>query len=220
MVGTVPLRRRSCAKIPEVSMAPRAGIRTFDPVALAHHECDAWVGYYRRDWRLVLRAAVGMVRVGFGMPWPRTLYGAWLVLRANQVWAPYPDNDPDAARELMRRFYALLKGDQGLAIDPVEASRREVEWWRIHRELQRERTEDDETALVAALARLYAYVYGADEGPVTEAARYRALAMRTSDAWVADGCDLADARVTEERHLLVRSYSSLLDAVAGQADPH
>jgi hypothetical protein len=30
--------------------------------------------------------------------------GAWLVLRANQVWAPFPDNDPDAARALMKRF--------------------------------------------------------------------------------------------------------------------
>jgi hypothetical protein len=165
-------------------MAPRRGIRSFDPVALAHHECDAWVGYYRRDWRLVLGAAVGMVRVGFGMPWPRTLYGAWLVLRANQAWAPYPDNDPVAARDLMRRFYALVKRDQGLAIDPVEASTREVEWWRIHRELQRERTDADEGELVAALARLYSYVYDTDEAPVTEAARHRVLAMRTSDAWV------------------------------------
>jgi hypothetical protein len=39
---------------------------TFDPVRLGGHECDTWVGYYRRDWRLVLWAAVGMVRVGFG----------------------------------------------------------------------------------------------------------------------------------------------------------
>jgi len=39
----------------------------FDPVKVAAHECDAWVGYYRRDWRLVLTSAVGMVREGFGM---------------------------------------------------------------------------------------------------------------------------------------------------------
>ena len=34
-------------------------------------------------------------RAGFGMNRVRTLQGAWYVLRANQVWAPYPDNDPD-----------------------------------------------------------------------------------------------------------------------------
>ena len=70
-------------------------MRTFDPCRLGTAECDAWVGYYRRRWFTVLSAAVRMVRVGFGMPWPHTLYGAWLVLRANQLWAPVPDNDPD-----------------------------------------------------------------------------------------------------------------------------
>ena len=39
-----------------------------------------------------------------------TLYGAWLVLRANQLWAPQPDNDPDGARRTMQRFYALVAG--------------------------------------------------------------------------------------------------------------
>ena len=46
------------------------------------------------------------------MSWPKTLFGAWLVLRANQVWAPFPDNDPDKARRLMRRFYAMLGTDR------------------------------------------------------------------------------------------------------------
>ena len=30
-----------------------------------------------------------------------------LVLRANQLWAP-ADNDPDACRRVMARFYALV----------------------------------------------------------------------------------------------------------------
>jgi hypothetical protein len=187
---------------------------SFDPVLLGGHECDAWVGYYRRDWRLVLRAAVGMVWVGFGLSRTATLRGAWYVLRGNQVWAPYPDNDPDAARRYMTRFYALVTRVQGLAIDPVEAARLEVDWWHEHRILQRERTDDDESALVDALARLYAYVYARPDGDVREAAADRARAMRVSDDWVADGCDPADPRVDEERRLLVRSYSRLLDAVS------
>jgi hypothetical protein len=190
-------------------------IRSFDPVTLGHHECDAWIGYYRRDWRLVLGSAIGMVREGFGMSWPKTLYGAWLVLRANQAWAPYPDNDPEVARARMRRFYSLVDREHSLGINPEEAARREIAWWRIHRELQRERTGDDERELVAALAHLYAYIYDSDEASVTEAARHRALAMRTSDAWVADGCAPADPRLADERQDLVRSYSALLDAVTG-----
>jgi len=64
------------------------------------------------------------------------LQGAYCVLRANQVWAPYPDNDPDAARDLMRRFYALVVKDSDLSLDPVKAAELEVEWWRLHREHQ------------------------------------------------------------------------------------
>ena len=77
-------------------------MRSFDPVRLGGYEADAWVAYYQRRWGTFLRAAIGMVREGFGMPRARTLRGAWLVLRANQAWAPYPANDPDRARALMR----------------------------------------------------------------------------------------------------------------------
>jgi hypothetical protein len=192
---------------------PTANPWTFDPVRLAAHECDAWVGYYRRDWWLVLRSAVGMVKVGFGMGRIATVLGAWWVLRANQVWAPYPDNDPDRAREFMRRFYALAARAHGLTIDPVEAARREVAWWREHRVLQRERSDADEAALVTALADLYAYVYGRPVQCMLAPAQDRALAMRVSDAWVADGCRPEDPRVGEERRLLVRSYARLLDVV-------
>lgn len=195
-------------------MAGRGTPWSFDPVRLGGHECDAWVGYYRRDWRTVLTSAVGMVRVGFGLSWPDTLRGAWWVLRGNQVWAPYPANDPDAARDYMRKFYALVARVHRMPIDPVEAARREVAWWHEHRVLQRERTDDDETALVDALTDLYAYVYDRPPGALRPAAADRALAMRVSDAWVADGCVLADPRLREERRLLVRSYSSLLDAVS------
>ena len=31
------------------------------------------------------------------------------MLRANQLWAPQTDNDPDGARAAMERFYTLLK---------------------------------------------------------------------------------------------------------------
>ncbi len=185
----------------------------FDPVRLGRAECGAWLGYYTRNWPQVLRAAVVMVREGFGMPWPRTLLGAWYVLRGNQLWAPYPENDPDGARAAMRRFYALLARDHHLRIDPARAAELEVDWWHEHRVLQRERSDDDETALVAALVRVYAYVYGVSPAALEPAARARALAMRVSDAWVADGCRPDDPRIRQERRLLVESYARLLDAV-------
>ncbi len=196
----------------------------FDPVRVGGHECDAWVGYYQRDWRMVLRAAVGMVRDGFGFSWPRTLRGAWLVLRANQAWAPYPDNDPDAAVRYMTRFYALLRRPALVAprtallinpgLDPSEAARLEVDWWREHRDLQHSRSGEDDSRLVAALSALYAYVYAVDPSAVSAAAADRARAMRISDDWVAAGCRAHDPRIRQERAALVSSYSQLLDALA------
>jgi hypothetical protein len=188
------------------------GARDFDPVALGNAECDGWAAYYRREWRPFLRAAFGMVRIGFGLSWPKTVRGAWYVLRANQVWAPYPDNDPPRAREYMRRFYALVVRDGGLQLDPGEAARREVEWWRIHRVHQREDdlSEDD---LVASLVDLYSYVYDVAPESVQDAARHRVVAMRHSDAWVEAGHELDDPLLAAERAELIASYTALLAAV-------
>src|SRR3981081_4612264 len=81
-------------------------MRSFDPRAVGRLECRAWAPYYQHRWVPFLLASVGLVRSAFRMSWPRTLLGAWLVLRANMVWAPYPDNDPANAPALMRRFYS------------------------------------------------------------------------------------------------------------------
>ena len=193
-------------------MADGHGPRSFDPVQLGRTECDAWVAYYRHEWRKLLGSSVGLVSVGFGMSRRRTLIGAWYVLRANMVWAPYPDNDPDAAREYMRRFYALVVADGQLRLDPAEAARREVDWWRVHRVHQREEgvSEDD---LTKSLVELYSYVYSVDGSAVHEAAVQRMLAMRVSDEWVDAGCDLDDSRLVEERQRLVASYTALREAV-------
>ena len=182
-------------------------MRSFDPRAVGSWECRAWETYYRRKWGAFLVASVVLVRAAFRMSWWRTLVGAWLVLRANMKWAPFPDNDPDAARALMRRFYQLLQA----GLDTRKAAELEVEWWRVHREHQCVDGSGD--ALVVALQDMYAYVYSVDKGEVRQAAELRAEAMDVSDAWVDAGCDPADLRLAEERALLVRSYSSLLTAV-------
>jgi hypothetical protein len=191
---------------------PASPMRSFDPRVVGTVECRAWETYYRREWGPFLVASVRMVRAAFRMSWPRTLRGAWLVLRANQAWAPVPDNDPQAARELMCSFYGLLAaGEPGARFDPVRASELEVEWWRAHRAHQG--GEESFESLAGALTDLYAYTYGADPGDVRRAAELRAEAMDVSDAWVAAGCDPSDPELARERALLVRSYAALLAGV-------
>jgi hypothetical protein len=187
-------------------------MRSFDPRRVGTLECTAWVTYYRREWLRFLRAAFSLTRHSFALSWPATIYGGWLVLRANQLWAPYPDNDPDGARRCMQRFYGLVRRRHGEPRDIVEAARLEVEWWRVHRDLQR-RHAGDEAVLADALAALYAHVYAVPAADVAPAAQQRALAMRHSDRWVADGRDPASPLIALERGELIRSYSSLRMAV-------
>jgi hypothetical protein len=187
--------------------------RSFDPNRVGRLECVTWVTYYRRDWPRFLRAAVSVTRHAFGLSWPAALYASWLVLRANQLWAPPVDNDPDGARQAMRRFYSLLHRRHHETYDPTVAAALEVDWWRIHREHQRHGSELDEQSLIEALAALYSYVYGVPKDAVRMAAEQRALAMRLSDRWVSQGCDLASPLVAQERAALVRSYAALLAAI-------
>jgi hypothetical protein len=189
-------------------------MRTFDPVRLGGYEADAWVAYYHRRWMTFLRASLGLVREGFGLPFTHTLRGGWLVMRANQAWAPYPDNQPDRARALMRQFYALVARTNRETFDLDAAARLEVEWWRVHRYLQRESPDGSVEPLTQALAELYAHVYGVPLAEVREAAAHRAEAMRISDGWVEAGQDPASPEITRERDELIQGYRLLRGAVA------
>ncbi len=188
-----------------------SALLSFDPVEVGNLETDLWVTYYRRQWARFLVSSLRVVHGTFGMDWLRTVHGAWLVLRANQLWAPSP-GDPDGALRCMRRFYALLLLTHGVPADPARAARLEVDWWAAHREHQYERGSDD-GPLVTALARLYAYVYDTAEEAVRSAAQHRARAMDFSDRWVAAGRDPASPLIAGERAELVRCYAALLAAV-------
>jgi hypothetical protein len=188
-----------------------SGAWQFDPVVLGRSECDAWAAYYRREWVAFLRSAVSMVRTGFGMSRWRSLVGAWYVLRANQAWAPFPDNDHAAAVEYMRRFYALVARSGHPYLDPARAATLEVTWWRVHR--QHQRAKDVTTQeLVDSLNAVYSFVYDALPDHTEKAARLRVEAMDLSDAWVQAGCDRADPQLAAERRALVASHSALRQA--------
>ena len=207
---------QALAGLRAVALARPARARSFDPNRVGGRECRAWAAYYREEWATLLVVSVGLVSAGFRMSWWRTLKGAWLVLRANQLWAPYPTNDADGARRCMERFYRLVAEDSGVELDTVEAARREVEWWRVHREVQRGDGADvvvRRAAVVDALVSLYAFVYDARPDDVRPAAVLRAEAMDLSDRWVEEGCDMASPVLAAERAALVRSYAALLAVV-------
>jgi hypothetical protein len=183
-----------------------------DPSRAADLECAAWVAYYQRRWLTLLAAAVGLLHAGLGMSWPRTVRAAWFALRAIQLWAPIPDNDPDGARRYLRRFYALVKATHGRPGDPAEAARLEVEWWRVHRAADQV-APGARDELVHALVRSYASVFGVAESAVHLAAVHRSRAMEISDRWVAQGRRRDSQLLALERAALAQSYAALLAAI-------
>jgi hypothetical protein len=194
-------------------MEGRERHRSFDPRAVGELESAAWVAYYRRDWRRFGQAGVTVARRTFGLSWPATIASAWLVLRANQLWAPFPDNSPERAQRAMERFFRIVKRSSGEAFDPRIAARLEVRWWRVHRDLHHTPMAGGEELLTDAIATLYAYVYGVPAAAVRIAAAERVLAMRYTDRWVQRGCRSHSPLVDEAREALVRSYTALLAAV-------
>jgi len=209
--GTVIARVRTSRARPP---AGPGRLRSFDPIRMADLEYRAWVGYYLRKWGQVLAASAGLVKVGFGMNWPRTLLGAWLVLRANQLWAPNPGNDPVRAQACMRRFYALVRRSFGQPASPAEAAGLELDWWRVHRETPYSTTPREAgDELVESLTRLYSYLYREPQDAVRPAAQHRARAMDLSDQWVEEGRRPGSPLLTQEHAALVRSYAALLAVV-------
>jgi hypothetical protein len=92
-----------------VSMGSPNGLRSFDPLRIADLEYRMWVAYYLRRWTRLLAASARLLWLGFGTDLARILPGPWLMLRAVQLWAPFPNNDPDGAQARMRELYGLVR---------------------------------------------------------------------------------------------------------------
>ena len=192
--------------------------RSFDPVVVGNRETDAWAAYYRHDWRRFLVASVGMVAAAFGMTPRRTLAGAWYVLRANQIWAPYPDNQPDAARAYMRRFYELVVQERWSRARPGAGrpARGRMVARPPRRPARRAVTEQLEDALID----LYAYVY--ERRAARPSARPHASGSRRWTCPTVGSGRVPSRRPAtraEERRALVRRTPLSARPVEGQARP-
>ena len=173
-----------------------------------------WVAYYLRRWTSLLAASVRLLGLGFGTDPARVLQGAWLMLRAVQLWAPFPDNDPDGAQARVYKLYALVRSRFDAPEDPACAARLEIDWWRAHRERQHA-PDPAETGdeLLDSVTRLYSYLFGQTEDAVRPAAVHRVRAMDLSDQWVRTGCVPGSPLLRLERAALVRAYAALLAAI-------
>ena len=186
LAGEHPAEGRDAGAVRPAGRPSR--LRSFDPARVADLEYRAWVGYYRHQWYQALMAFAGLTKMGYGMDWRRTLHAAWLALRAIQLWAPLPDNNPGGARARMRRFYALVRLSYEQAGQPGQGRRtgdRLVAGAPAGSVLGAGVARED---LVESVTRLYCYLFGEPEPAIRPAAVCRVQAMGLSDQWVREGC--------------------------------
>ena len=172
-----------------------------------------WVGYYQQRWTQVLAASVRLAWLGFGTDWGRTLQGAWLLLRAIQLWAPFPGNDPHGPRPACVSYTRW--SSSATASPPTGAGRRPrgrlVAGAPGASAFARSSETNDE--LVESVTRLHCCVFGEAEAEVRPAAAHRVRAMDLSDQWVREGCQPDSPLLPLEHAALVRAYAALLAAV-------
>jgi hypothetical protein len=191
-------------------MKPNNPIRKLDPRKLAHYEKENYVAYYQKDWLKLLRVSVGMVKESFGLSWLQAIYGAYLIARAEIAFAPFPDNNIPLTEAYVRRFYRFIKNVHGEDFDVEKATKLEVNWWGIHRNLFGN-AENQE--LVVALECLYAEIYGTEMKKFRLAAYQRAMGMLYSDRWVNEGKAEDSPLLAKEEEALYLGYKALKEAI-------
>ena len=113
----------------------------------------------------------------------------------------------------MRRFYALVRLSHGEPASPAKAAELEVDWWRVHRQVQYSTPGVVADDLVESVTRLYCYLFGEPEAEIRPTAMHRVRAMGLSDQWVREGCLPGSPLLPLVRAALVRTYAALLAAV-------
>jgi hypothetical protein len=191
-------------------------LEDFEPERIGAVEQQAWEAYYYRDWPRLLQLMLDLIGGQYGLSPAQTVEAAALATRAQVVFAERGAADGQA-EDYMRQFYTLVREPAGGTFDPTRAAELEVGWWVVHR--QRDRYPDS-SALVAALAALYAEVYRLPLAAVQPAAEHRARAMAYSDRWPDEGRERDSPLLATVRDELVACYRALHAAlVARRASP-
>lgn len=186
----------------DLSRAPSADLRRFDPNEVARLETAMWRDYYdHRKLALFFRLA-SLLRSQYGQPFLRSHITAFHAARAAFVFqggtapAGYEKALPD-----LRGYYAAILAP---GANVSEAARLELEWWIMHRQ----RATAPAGSLERALAELQAEIYRLPAATFAEHARLRAEAMLLRDR-MAEAGGVTEADWARIRELLDGSWMSL-----------
>jgi hypothetical protein len=185
-------------------------MRKFDPRKIAHYEKENYVAYYQKDWFKLLRVSIGLVKETFRLSLWQSIYGAYLIARAEIAFAPFPENDIPLAEAYMRRFYRMVKNVHHEEFNVEQIAKLEVRWWIVHRKLF---GNSENQELADAVADLYIEAYRGGSPLLKAAAQERALGMLYSDLWVNGGKLKESPFLAKEEDALYKSYELLKEAI-------
>jgi hypothetical protein len=162
----------------ELARPRRVDIRAFDPDEVARLETAMWRSYYDRRRLPLLGQLVALLQGQFHLQPLRAVTLAGLAARAAAVFQVGAGHD-DYRRALpyLERYYRGIRAVSDVPFDPERAARLELEWWIVHREVERHPPGD----LEAALADLAAELYQLPAGRLGVHAARRAEAMTIRD---------------------------------------
>jgi hypothetical protein len=184
----------------------------FEPARLAALETRMWEAYYRRQPVRLFGWLVLALREQARVSWPRALRASLLPTRAAAGFARAGGDYERFAPGIGRAYRLLALPD---SVDADEVGRRELRWWVVRREIGVTAGQ----AAGAAIADLYAALYGLPQERISVAARLRGLAAEVRDRGAAEDPDgpggAGSAYWPEVAHLLEASYRRLREDLDG-----
>jgi len=127
--------------------------------------------------------------------------------------AKYHDQrDWEGATETITGVYRVIQKNTKLSFDPKVAGEREINWWRLHDELE---DQEDKTPLTEAFMDLYSEIYGVDRELLRGAAEQRTLATVEHDKAEQEGITPKEAKEywnNAKKHLIT-FYTQLKEVV-------
>jgi hypothetical protein len=140
-------------KAPETITQP-----AFDPDRLAHLEVAGWRAYYDKAWLKMLRLLVQLTHEQFGLTWPRSIQGAYYVLRASVAWKPV-EHDLRIVRRHLRKFYTLAhRRGKSSDFDPKVVADKELRYWIVSRKYSSTPWRDD-SPIIGTMSDLHAALF-------------------------------------------------------------
>jgi hypothetical protein len=185
----------------------RADLRTFDAPAVGRLDAAMWRSYYEKKRLRLFWQLAESLREQFHTGYVRSFPSAFRAAKAAFVFKDGRGRD-DYAKALpdLERYFESINAIAAEPFDAKSVARNELEWWIVRREPKQFTTADWER-LIATVA---SDIYHVPAERLADYARLRVEAMVLRDA---RGEAITEADWQAITSLLVRSWSSLADAV-------